>query len=78
MHAANEKAHMRCINFPAMTPTTIVFNAANEMVTYMHLFKARHYKKGHACNAERPNKPRRREYLCKIELLEVYFALLHN
>ena len=40
MHAANEKARMKCINFLAMTPTTITLNATNEMVACMHLCKA--------------------------------------
>ena len=30
MHAANEKAHMKCIDFPAMAPTIMAFNASNE------------------------------------------------
>ena len=37
MHAANEKAHMKCINFSAMAPITIAFNTTNEMVACMHL-----------------------------------------
>ena len=37
MHASNEKAHMKCINFSAMAPTTIAFNTSNEMVACMHL-----------------------------------------
>ena len=61
MHAANEKARMKCINFPAMAPTTMAFNATNEMAACMHLSKAGPYKRGHACDAERPNKPGRRE-----------------
>ena len=62
MHAANEKAHMKCINFSAMAPTTMAFNATNEMVTCMHLSKARPYKKVHACDVEGLNKPGRMEY----------------
>ena len=53
---------MKCINFPDMAPTTMTFNATNEMVACMHLSKTRPYKKGHACDAEKPNKPGQREY----------------
>ena len=63
MHAANEKARLKCINFPAMALTTMTFNVINKMVACMHLFKTGPYKRGHACNTERPNKPGRREYL---------------
>ena len=62
MHAANEKACMKYINFSAMTPTTMAFNATSEMVACMHLSKAEPYKREHACDAERPNKPGQREY----------------
>ena len=61
MHAANEKTRMKCINLPVMAPTTMTFNATNEMVASMHLSKTRPYKKEHACDAERPSKPGRRE-----------------
>jgi hypothetical protein len=64
MHAANEKTRMKCINFSIMAPTTMTFNATNEMVACMRLSKARPYKKGRACDPERPNKPGRREYDC--------------
>ena len=63
MHAANEKARMKYINFSAMAPTIMAFNATNEMVACMHLSKAGPYKRGHACDAERPNKPGWREYI---------------
>ena len=63
MHAANEKARMKYIKFSTMAPTTMAFNATNEMVSCMHLSKAGPYKRGHACDAERPNKPGRREYI---------------
>ena len=46
MHATNEKAHMKCINFSAMAPTTIAFNTTNEMVACMHLSNAGPYKRG--------------------------------
>ena len=63
MDATNEKERMKCIYFSAMAPTTIAFNTTNEMVACMHLSNAQPYKRGHACDAERPNKPERREYI---------------